>query len=718
MTIGGSPSILDVALEYGALGFRVVPVLPNKQPAIGNDWGNKASCDAGIIRSWWEQWPNANVGICPDDDFCVLDVDVKNNGYETLANFEALHGALPRTVSGTTGGGGKHFYFRCDPKRELHRVPAGKSTGIEILKKGHQGIEFPSIHANGNQYTWDEYRDIRLLEKDFWALAPEWFYKPIRVEPPAPDPSHQSESIFGQQKPYYNGSTDRFEAYCAAALANQRQALASCTEGGRNIQLNESALSLGHLAHYGFFDRAKVHAELKFACDLNGMIAHDGLPSFEKTFESGWGDGILEPKYIKDREEYQSKEQPRREELEPLKDEPSEDFVTYEVNDDFCAHVPPRQWLYGNKLIRQFCTLLVSPGGVGKTAFTVGLAVACQSGKQILADKPHKPLNVWGFYLEEPKEEIQRRMKAAKMVYKAGMADDIPGQLLVSSGRDQQLLVAKSIGQDEFVMMPDAERLENQIRRQKTDVLIIDPFVKTHTIGENDNVLIEKVVTIFNEIAGRTNCSIFLVHHTRKGAQAGEAESSRGASSIVGNVRAAFTLAAMSQEDAKELGVSPDERRFLIRLDDAKANMAPKSEKAEWIKLLGQNLGNGDAEYPHGDNVQVVTAWLPPDLWEGVTAHTANAILDVIAGGQPQEDGTVEYYTASKQAKSRWAGVPIMRILAENGQDRNEGQAQQIINRWLKAEPPVLETSDYLSGKGKEKRQCLIVNHANRPGAK
>lgn len=401
---------------------------------------------------------------------------------------------------------------------------------------------------------------------------------------------------------------------------------------------------------------------------------------------------------------------------EPIKDDPSADFVTYEVDDDFCSYVPPRQWLYGTKLIRQFCTLLVSPGGVGKTAFTVGLAIACQTGKQILADKPHKPMNVWGFYLEEPKEEIQRRMKAAKMVYKREMTDPEPGKLLVSSGRDQQLIVAQSIGKDEFIMTPNVERLENQIRRQGTDVLIIDPFVKTHTIEENNNVLIEKVVTLFNEIAGRTGCAIFLVHHTRKGAQAGDADSSRGASSIVGNMRAAFTLAAMTTEDAKELGVSPDEKRFLIRLDDAKANMAPKSDKAEWIKLLSQNLGNATEEYPSGDNVQVVSSWLPPDLWEGVSVHTANLILDTIAGGQPQEDGSIEYYTDAKSSKSRWAGVPIMRILAENGQERTEGQAQQIINRWMKSDPPILEISDYLSGKGKEKRRCLIVNNANRPG--
>lgn len=311
MTTGGSPSILDVALEYGALGFRVVPVLPNKQPAIGNDWGNKASCDAGIIRSWWEQWPNANVGICPDEDFCVLDVDVKNNGYETLANFEALHGALPRTVSGTTGGGGKHFYFRCDPKRELHRVPAGKSTGIEILKKGHQGIEFPSIHANGNQYTWDEYRDIRLLEKDFWALAPEWFYKPRQSEQTKPEARH--ESVFGQKKPYYNGSTTRFEAYCNAALAGERQRLANCGDGDRNNSLNVAALKLGHLDHYGFFDKSKAKQELRISCELNGLIKDTGLKAFEATFESGWSKGITEPKFIEDREEYKPDPEPRTE---------------------------------------------------------------------------------------------------------------------------------------------------------------------------------------------------------------------------------------------------------------------------------------------------------------------------------------------------------------------------------------------------------------------
>src|ERR1700744_5623264 len=93
-----------------------------------------------------------------------------------------------------------------------------------------------------------------------------------------------------------------------------------------------------------------------------------------------------------------AKPNPQEEVQAPIEDKPEHDFKTYRVDDSFFAGVSPRKWLYGNKLIRQFCTLLVSPGGVGKTAFTVGLAVACQTGKQILADKPHKPMNIWGFY--------------------------------------------------------------------------------------------------------------------------------------------------------------------------------------------------------------------------------------------------------------------------------------------------------------------------------
>lgn len=36
------------------------------------------------------------------------------------------------------------------------------------------------------------------------------------------------------------------------------------------------------------------------------------------------------------------------------------------------ATIPPREWLYGSRLIRRFVSVLAAPGGVGKSALALG----------------------------------------------------------------------------------------------------------------------------------------------------------------------------------------------------------------------------------------------------------------------------------------------------------------------------------------------------------
>ena len=117
------------------------------------------------------------------------------------------------------------------------------------------------------------------------------------------------------------------------------------------------------------------------------------------------------------------------------------------------------------------------------------------------------------------------------------------------------------------------------------------------------------------------------MHHTRKGFVAGDADSIRGSSAMAGAARVAVILSAMTAEEAEKLDVPLQERRQLIRLDNAKANLNKPSNKAEWIKLDSVELGNGNSQYPNGDSVRAAIPWKPPDAWEGIKTDKANEIL-------------------------------------------------------------------------------------------
>lgn len=151
------------------------------------DWVGEASADPATITSWWEQWPDANVGVATGSasGFWVLDVDPRNGGDDTLARFIAQHGPLPATTRAVTGSGGAHYLFKL-PGRP---VGCGKlGPGLDIKGDGGQIVVAPSRSGAG-LYRW-------AAGCAPWetppAEAPAWLLallgsRPARSERPAED---------------------------------------------------------------------------------------------------------------------------------------------------------------------------------------------------------------------------------------------------------------------------------------------------------------------------------------------------------------------------------------------------------------------------------------------------------------------------------------------------------------------------------------------------
>ncbi len=118
---------------------------------------------------------------------------------------------------------------------------------------------------------------------------------------------------------------------------------------------------------------------------------------------------------------------------------------------------------------------------------------------------------------------------------------------------------------------------------------------------------------MFRAIAKKTNCAVLLVHHTRKAPQesseghAGNMDSARGASALMGVARVALTLYGMSPKDGKQYGLPDEQRHLHVRLDDAKANMALMAREPRWFKRTSVRLPNRNtAETLQCDEVGVL----------------------------------------------------------------------------------------------------------------
>ncbi|MEY8838273.1 AAA family ATPase, partial [Cribrihabitans sp. XS_ASV171] len=174
------------------------------------------------------------------------------------------------------------------------------------------------------------------------------------------------------------------------------------------------------------------------------------------------------------------------------------------------ATIPPRPWVYGRHLIRKQASVTVAPGGVGKSSLTICEGLAMASGRELLDDWTAQGLKVWIYNLEDPRDELERRIIAA-MQHHNVTPDEIAGRLFVDTGRERELCTAMQTREGVEILRPEIDALAREIRERQVDVLIIDPFVSSHQVGENDNGAIDLVAKEWARLADRCNCAIELV---------------------------------------------------------------------------------------------------------------------------------------------------------------------------------------------------------------
>lgn len=263
------------------------------------------------------------------------------------------------------------------------------------------------------------------------------------------------------------------------------------------------------------------------------------------------------------------------------------------------AMLPRRRWLLGRSLLRGHLTLLVAPPGVGKSTHGIARAVAVATGRDITAETVHEQIRTWIYNTEDDADELKRRLGAVLLHWSIPFAE-VRGRVALNSGADRPLLFARADRNGMAIRLPDVDACIARIREHGVGLFVVDPFVETHELDENSNEQIKAVAVMFREVARAANCAVLLVHHTAKPPQgssdghAGNMNTARGASALIGVARVVQTLFAMSEKDAERHGVAKEERHRYLRLDDAKANLGLMNPETRWFRKVGVELPNGD----------------------------------------------------------------------------------------------------------------------------
>ena len=151
--------MLKSALWYAEQkGWAVFPLAPNSKLPIKDTHGHlMASRDPSIIRQWWANWPDANIGcFCKRSGLLVCDLDVKD-GHDGPGEWARLKAECGFSDDGAlenlTPSGGTHKVFSANGAR----ISSSQSTladGIDI--KADTGyILLPPSKTPQGQYTWE-----------------------------------------------------------------------------------------------------------------------------------------------------------------------------------------------------------------------------------------------------------------------------------------------------------------------------------------------------------------------------------------------------------------------------------------------------------------------------------------------------------------------------------------------------------------------------------
>lgn len=367
--------------------------------------------------------------------------------------------------------------------------------------------------------------------------------------------------------------------------------------------------------------------------------------------------------------------------------------------------IPPRPWLYGTILMRGFITVTVAPGGVGKSQLAMAMAMASAVGKPILGHHIHHQVNSWIFNLEDPLDEMDRRL-AALMIRHDIAPEELENRMFMNSGRERALTIAKLSPDGTTVVFPDKDAILKEGRAAKIGHLVVDPYVRSHELDENSNTQQAAAAAAWAQIAEELNAAVHLVHHTRKGAVT-DIDASRGAKALTDHARSGLILSSMPEEEAGTFGIPKEKRYAYIRLDDAKSNMAPRADKANWFFLDPVQLHNGTPDYPNGDSVTAIVPWTPPSVFEGVSQYQIDEVLDRITDGFAP--GVPYSPNAQGANNKRWVGTMVMDQLT-----LNKEQVKRILATWSKN--GVLEEFSYHDEATRKDQKGVKVNEAKRPG--
>ena len=339
----------SIALRYYDHGMMPIP-LDGKKSLVKWDSYKESRPEKAIIQQWFNQFPNARIGLITGivSNLLVLDVDGKE-GIQTVKDKE-----LPKTWQVKTPRGGYHYYFTFPQNlREVQTTLAGILPKVDV--RGNGGYV---VSVNGHaDYSWVNDPCITDLSD-----APQWLIDLLL---------DRSKPAIKSQQENNHWLSDLLEGV---------------DKGGRHEALVK-------LASY-YFSRMPSDVAVKHIQDWNlkntPPINEDELNEQLSDLEHRFTNGTYVSNFV---------------------EEQTEEDEEVMGADEIMEHVPEPKWIVPNYLPEEGMLLLCGEAERGKTWLALDLAIELTRGGKWLNQFKVKKSKVLYIDEEKPKAFFKKRLR-------------------------------------------------------------------------------------------------------------------------------------------------------------------------------------------------------------------------------------------------------------------------------------------------------------------
>ena len=516
-------------------GLPVFPCKPDKRPWTEHGFKD-ASRNIEQIAGWWDQWPDALIGVPTGAESKLLVIDIDPEGAEWYRAHEAelACGRVHQTRRG-------HHLLYLMPAREI-RCSTGKiAPGVDVRAVGGYVIWWP---ANGCESVGD-LADI--------TEVPAWLLEVLTARANG----HDRQDTQGADRKAEGGKL---------------------RPGNRNNTLTKMA---GSMRKSGFSVEAiaeALHKEnyARFEPPLPGVEVEAIVGQVEKWPQGGGA---------ADRAQATAEWQPPA-------------MATYGPGFD-PAKIPLRRWLLGKRYAVGEVTVIAGPPGTNKSTLILTDAVQIVTGRKLLQDTVHTKGAVLFLVGEDSRRDIEARLAAILAHYRIDPLelDNKLHVVYLSEVNATDYTLANMIADTAVLnqhMFDWLREFPNVV------AVCVDPIIAWHRLIENSTEAMQHLCSSLRALSVQGHRAVIFDHHVTKVAQfdveahVGNLPALRGAGSIAADARWAFTMARIKLETGAAHGIPEAERKRYRRLDPLKASYTADDDSERLLYVQTVEIANGE----------------------------------------------------------------------------------------------------------------------------